>query len=148
MRSSTYNCNCKEVLGERLEFIHTSQACISGDSIIYLSRFIADNADELYNSGINNTYTTWDNGLSFSYTTNNQKLSFSGEAIARKIYNVPNENSFVYKYVLNVDLQLNKNQRLTFSYGKDFENHITKNSNVIGSINFVAGLFNQKKFTN
>jgi hypothetical protein len=127
--------------------INTDTSGKSYFSFIALSRLIANNYDELYKSGTNEKYTTWDNGLRIVYTTNNQKLSFSGEAIARKLYNVQSSNSFAYKYLANIDFQVSKNQRLTFSYGKDFENHITKDSNVIGYINFVAGIFNSKTFT-
>lgn len=114
-------------------------------SFLGLSRFIVANADELYKSGTNNRFDTWDNALRIAYTTNNQRFTISGEGIARKLFDVTAGRSFVYKYLLNIELHVGKNRILTFSYGKDFENHITKDGNVIGYLNFVTGLFNQKK---
>jgi hypothetical protein len=113
-------------------------------SVIAMSRLIADNNDELYKSGVDDKYTTWDNGLKVAYTTSDQRFSIGGEALARKLFNVQSGKSFVWKYTVNVDFRVGKNQRLTLSYGKDFENHITKDGNVIGYINFVAGLFNKR----
>ena len=126
--------------------LNTDTAGKSYLSFILLSRLIADNADELFKSGSNTKLTTWDNGLRVAYTTNNQKLSFSGEGLARKIFNESGD-AFVYKYSMSIDVRVSKNQRLTLSYGKDFNNHVTKDGNIFGYINFIAGLFNSKTFT-
>lgn len=117
-------------------------------SIIALSRFIANNADELYKSGNSEKHTTWDNGLKLAFTTADQKFSLSGEAIRRDFLKINTGQTFVYKYVFNIDWAVAKNARLTLSYGRDFSNHLTKDGNVIGFINFVKGLFNKKPISN
>jgi len=99
----------------------------------------------LYKSGVDERYSSWDNGVRLAFNTASQKFSFSGEFISRKLFNTPSTGKdFVIKYLLSVDLQLGKNQRLSFTYGRDFENRITKDGNVIGLLNFVTGFFNKK----
>src|SRR4030095_997585 len=116
-------------------------------SILGLSRLVIDNADELYKSGVDERYTTWDNGVRLAFNTANQKFSFSGEIISRKLFNTSSAGSdFVTKYLLSADFQIGKNQRLAFTYGRDFENRITKEGNVIALLNFVTGFFNKKTF--
>ena len=113
-------------------------------SVLGLSRYIHDNADELYKSGVNNRFSTWDNGLRLAYTTRNEFFRVSAEGISRKLFDVDAGEDFVFKYLLNLELHVGKNKQLTFSYGKDFANHITREGNVVGYINFVMGLFNKK----
>lgn len=112
-------------------------------SVLMLSRFIYDNADEWYKAGNTKRYNTFDNGLRLAYTSSNQKFLLSAEAISRKLFNT-SSSSFVYKYLLNAQWAVGFNQVLTFSYGRDFNNHITKDGNVIGYLNFVQGLFTKK----
>jgi hypothetical protein len=116
-------------------------------SILALSRLIIDNADELYSSGNDTRYTSWDNGARLVFNTANQKFSISGEIISRRLFNTPSGASSVFKYLISAELQVGKNQRLSFTYGKDFENHITKDGNVIGLLNFVTGFFSKKTIT-
>jgi hypothetical protein len=117
-------------------------------SILGLSRLVIDNADELYKSGVNERYTSWDNGVRLGFNTASQKFAFSGEIISRRLFNTPSAGKkVVTKYLFSVELQIGKNQRLSFSYGRDFENRITKDGNVIGLLNFVTGFFNKKTFT-
>lgn len=113
-------------------------------SVFLLSRFIYNNADEWYKAGNTNLYNTFDNGLKFSYATASQKFLFSAEAVSRKLYKTDAAKTFVYKYLLNVQWAVGVNQVLTFTYGKDFNNHITRDGNVIGYLNFVQGLFSRK----
>jgi hypothetical protein len=102
----------------------------------------------LYKSGVDERYTSWDNGLRLVFNTANQKFSISGEIISRKLFNPPSTGrSFVTKYLLSAELQIGKNQRLSFTYGRDFENRITKEGNVIGLLNFATGFFSKKNFT-
>lgn len=116
-------------------------------SILALSRLIVNNADELYKSGSDKRYTSWDNGVRLAFNTTNQKFTISGEIVSRHLFNTQTGNSSVSKYIVSAELQVGKNQRLSFSYGKDFENHITKDGNVIGLLNFVTGFFNKKTIT-
>lgn len=117
-------------------------------SILGLSRIVINNADELYKAGKNERYTAWDNGVRLAFNTTNQKFTFSGEVISRKLFNTPSVGKdFVTKYLFSTELQIGKNQRLSFTYGRDFENRITKDGNVIGLLNFVTGFFGKKTFT-
>ena len=113
-------------------------------SVYMLSRFIYNNADEWYKSGNTKSYNTFDNGLRIAYTSSNQKILISAEATSRKLFKTNSSSSFVYKYLLNAQWAIGFNQVLTFSYGRDFNNHITKDGNVIGYLNFVQGLFTKK----
>lgn len=115
-------------------------------SFFLLSRFIHNNADEWYKSGNTTLYNTFDNGLKLSYATASQKFLFSAEAVSRKLYKTDAAKTFVYKYLVNVQWAVGVNQVLTFTYGKDFNNHITRDGNVIGYLNFVHGLFSKKSF--
>lgn len=123
----------------------TDSADQSYFSILGLSRLVIDNADELYRAGKNERYTAWDNGIRLAFNTTSQKLSFSGEIISRRLFNTPTSGAkFVTKYLFSTELQIGKNQRLSFTYGRDFENRITKDGNVIGLLNFVTGFFGKK----
>lgn len=127
--------------------LKTDTADNSYFSILGLSRLVIDNADELYKSGVDERYTTWDNGLRLAFNTTNQKFTFSGEIISRRLFNTPSAGKdFVTKYLLSAEFQVGKNQRLSFTYGRDFENRITKDGNVIGLLNFVTGFFSKKTF--
>ncbi len=113
-------------------------------SMLLLSRFIYDNVDEWYKSGNIKNYNTFDNGLRVAYTSSNQKFLISAEAISRKLFKTTASSSWVYKYLLNAQWAFGFNQVLTFTYGRDFNNHLTKDGNVIGYLNFVQGLFSKK----
>jgi len=116
-------------------------------SVLGLYRLVIDNADEFYKSGVNERYTSWDNGVRLAFNTASQKFTFSGEIISRRLFNTSSAGkNFVIKYLLSAELQLGKNQRLSFTYGRDFENRVTKDGNVIGLLNFVTGFFNKKTF--
>lgn len=113
-------------------------------SFFLFSRFVYKNADEWYKSGNTTLYNTFDNGIKLSYATASQKFLVSAEALGRKLYNTDAAKTFVYKYLVNVQWAVGMNQVLTFTYGKDFNNHITRDGNVIGYLNFVQGLFARK----
>ena len=127
--------------------LKTDTADNSYFSVLGLSRLVMNNADELYKSGVDERYASWDNGLRLAFNTTNQKFTFSGEIISRRLFNTPSAGKdFVTKYLLSAELQIGKNQRLSFTYGRDFENRITKEGNVIGLLNFVTGFFSKKTF--
>lgn len=144
-RSSLTNSSVWMTIG--YDGFKTDSADNSYFSIIGLSRLVINNADELYKAGKNERYTAWDNGVRLAFNTTSQKFTFSGEIISRRLFNTTTTGAkSVMKYLLSAELQIGKNQRLSFTYGRDFENRITKEGNVIGLLNFVTGFFGKKTF--
>lgn len=144
-RSSLTNSSVWMTIG--YDGFKTDSADNSYFSIIGLFRLVINNADELYKAGKNERYTAWDNGVRLAFNTTSQKFTFSGEIISRRLFNTTTAGAkSVMKYLLSAELQIGKNQRLSFTYGRDFENRITKEGNVIGLLNFVTGFFGKKTF--
>ncbi|WP_449401612.1 hypothetical protein [Chryseobacterium wanjuense] len=63
----------------------------------------------------------------------------SGECIYRSILNKSDYESS-WKFLLNFEYEVAKNQRLTFSFGRDFDGEYKKDGNVIVALNLLIGL--------
>jgi hypothetical protein len=84
--------------------------------------------------------STFDSGLRLIYKEmKKQKLSISTEALYRSVLNEKEINPS-WRVVLNTTYDLGENQVLSFAFGKDFDNTLIKEDNLIASLNYIIGL--------
>lgn len=115
-------------------------------SVLEIARYLY-NPKEAYadpnNILKNNNLSTFDFGVRILFGTKDTKFTFGGELIYRSIINndaVPSS----YRYSLNADYQVGKNQLISFTFGRDFDGTITKSGNLLAALNFVMGFGNTK----
>ncbi|KFF21271.1 hypothetical protein IW22_09780 [Chryseobacterium sp. JM1] len=86
---------------------------------------------------------TLDMGSRLIFKLLDERFLMSGECIYRSILNTSDFESS-WKYVLNFEYEVAKNQRLTFSFGRNFEGEYEKKGNLIVALNLLVGLGNFK----
>jgi len=87
--------------------------------------------------------STLDTGGRIAYSKSQSKFSCSIEAIYRSVLN-GNAIDPSWKMIFNADYALFKNQKLTFSFGRDFDGTISKDGNLIAALTLIAGFGNKK----
>lgn len=88
----------------------------------------------------NKNISTFDSGFRLIYKEmEKQKLSISTEGIYRSVLN-KNAIDPSWRVVLNASYDLGDNQVLTLTFGKDFDNSLIKEDNLITSLNYIIGL--------
>jgi len=145
---STFNQSYLSKFATWLTFGYEGQ---NGNNIMFLLRYSA-NFNRFYKNDLNLIVKDidmgdLDMGLRF-YKDFSDKLTISAEYINR----LPFYNDAVYlsnhvsspsrtdKYDFSVNYKIGKNQNLSFTYGKNFDNTITKSGNLIAAVNFMIGL--------
>lgn len=104
-------------------------------------KVFADNKKVLKNADIQ----TLDYGIRFDFSNKeNSRFSFNGEYIYRSVLNTT-EIKPTCRFTLNANYEVKKNNLLTFSFGRDFDNKIYKDGNVIAALNFISGFGNPQK---
>ena len=90
-----------------------------------------------------NNLNTFDTGIRLLFDTKDSKFSFSGEVVYRSILN----NTVIdpsYRYTINTDYKVGKNQLISFVFGRDFDGTINKSGNLLAALNFIMGFGNSK----
>ena len=83
--------------------------------------------------------STFDSGFRLIYKEQaKQKLSISTEGLYRSVLN-KNSIDPSWRVVLNASYDLGKNQVLTLTFGKDFDNSLIKDGNLITALNYIIG---------
>jgi len=117
----------------------------SGLSLLGIARFIR-NPDALFADefGVVNSddLSIFDFGLKILYARD--KFVFSFEGIGQSVSGDSSIESGT-KYLINSEYTLSKNMRLSLTFGKDFNNMITKQGNVISTLNFLMGFGSKRK---
>ncbi len=92
---------------------------------------------------VSQNINTYDVGLRYVYSTKDNKFNAGLEAIYRSYQNkIKTEDT--WKLVFNADYAIYKNQKLSFSFGKDFNGTVTKSGNLIAALSFIQGLGNRR----
>ena len=86
---------------------------------------------------------TFDMGSRLILKLFDERFLLSGECMYRSILNKSDFDAS-WKYLLNFEYELTKNQRLTFSFGKDFNGNYEKKGNLIVALNLLVGLGKMK----
>jgi hypothetical protein len=90
-----------------------------------------------------NSLSTFDTGMRLLFNSKNNKFSFGGELIYRNILNASVTTSS-YRYAINTDYEVGKNQIISFVFGRDFNGAINKSGNLLAALNFIIGFGNAK----
>ena len=87
--------------------------------------------------------STFDTGMRLLFNSKNNKFTFGGELIYRSILNAAVTTSS-YRYAINSDYEVGKNQIISFVFGRDFNGTINKSGNLLAALNFIIGFGNGK----
>ncbi|MCW3167411.1 hypothetical protein OMO38_02615 [Chryseobacterium sp. 09-1422] len=89
-------------------------------------------------------FSTFDAGVKYEYSPKDSKFTGSFEGLYRSFISGSNLKP-TWKCVLNLDYAIFPNQHLTLSLGKDFDNNMIKNGNVIAGLSFLSGIGTKRK---
>lgn len=116
-----------------------------GFALLGLARYLY-NPDKIFalDNQINDidNISTFDAGARLAYSKPQSKFSFSFESIYRSVLSSDTIDPS-WKMILNTDYSLFKNQKLTFSFGRDFDGTISKDGNLVAALSFIAGFGNK-----
>ncbi|MBL1222137.1 hypothetical protein JET18_14895 [Chryseobacterium sp. L7] len=109
-------------------------------TLIFMARYLYNPETPLANPELKKeNLHTLDMGSRLVFKLFDEKFLLSGECIYRSILNKSDFESS-WKYLLNFEYELAKNQRLTFSFGRNFEGEYEKKGNLIVALNLLVGL--------
>lgn len=109
-------------------------------TLIFIVRYLYNPDSPLANPELKKeNLHTLDMGSRLVFKLFDEKFLMSGECIYRSILNKSDLESS-WKYVLNFEYEVAKNQRLTFSFGRNFEGEYEKKGNLIVALNLLIGL--------
>lgn len=109
-------------------------------SLIFITRYLYNPDSPLANPELKKeNLHTLDMGSRYVLNFFNKKFLLSGECIYRSILNKSDYESS-WKMLLNFEYEVAKNQRLTFSFGRDFSGTYNKDGNVIAALNLLVGI--------
>ncbi|PIF43281.1 hypothetical protein CLU96_0185 [Chryseobacterium sp. 52] len=109
-------------------------------TLIFMARYLYNPETPLANPELKKeNLHTFDMGSRLVLKLANERFLISGECIYRSILNKSDFESS-WKYVLNFEYEVAKNQRLTFSFGRNFEGEYEKKGNLIVALNLLVGL--------
>ena len=92
----------------------------------------------------NKNISTFDMGSRVLYATKDDKFEFSFESVYRSVLS----SSIVkpsWRLNFSAEYDLGFNQKLSFTFGRDFDGVVSKGGNLITALNFIAGFGNKKK---
>jgi len=111
----------------------------NGSSVLGLARYLY-NPDEIFAlDNVKNdvaNLSTFDTGLRFIYSKG--KFGGGAEAIYRSILSSGTIKPS-WRLVANADYALNDNQKIIFSFGRNFDGTITKNGNLVAALTLLFG---------
>lgn len=123
----------------------------NGNNVMFLARYAA-NMNRFYKNDLNQLVRDidigdLDLGIRF-YRDFTDKLTLSFEYINRLPFysetnyaaNNVSTPSRTDKYDFSLNYKVGKNQNLSFTYGKNYDNTVTKSGNLIAAVNFMIGL--------
>ena len=87
--------------------------------------------------------TTIDAGLRYIYSRSQSKFSASLEAIYRSVLSSETIEPS-WRLVFNAEYAIWQNQKLTFSFGRNFDGTVTKDGNLIATLTFLTGFGNRR----
>jgi hypothetical protein len=87
--------------------------------------------------------STLDGGLRLVYSGPQSKFSASAEGIYRSVLSSNTINPS-WRVVFNADYAIFQNQKLTFSFGRNFDHTVSRDGNLIAALTFLAGFGNNR----
>lgn len=125
-------------------FGHTG---IKGGSILFLVRYLY-NPNKIFalSDAVNkkvSDISTLDFGGRYIYSNSDSKFTCSAEAIYRSALS-SSTISPSWRLIFNADYALWQNQKLTFSFGRNFDGVVSKDGNLVAALGFLIGLGNNR----
>ncbi|HEY1195180.1 hypothetical protein [Flavobacterium sp.] len=115
-------------------------------SLLGLVRYLY-NPDKIFalENQVNNidNVSTLDTGVRYIIGKSQSKFNCSVEVIYRSVLS-PNTIDSSWRLMLNADYAILKNQKLTFSFGRNYDGTTTKDGNLIAALGFVVGFGNER----
>lgn len=87
--------------------------------------------------------STLDAGIRYIFGKSQSKFNCSIEAIYRSALSQDSINSS-WRFIANADYAILKNQKLTFSFGRNYDGTTTKDGNLIAALGLVVGFGNNR----
>ncbi|CAD0007051.1 hypothetical protein [Flavobacterium chungangense] len=87
--------------------------------------------------------STLDTGIRYIFGKSQSKFNCSIEAIYRSALSQDSINSS-WRFIANADYAILKNQKLTFSFGRNYDGTTTKDGNLIAALGLVVGFGNNR----
>lgn len=136
--SAIYNAGIWTVLGYTIPK--------AGTPLLLVRYMFNPEAEWLTNSGFEKSgdFSTLDMGLKYQFSPQNSKFTGGLEGIYRSFVTGADLNPS-WKLLANANYSVWPNQVLTFTFGKDFDNHIVKQGNVIAVLSFLSGIGTKRK---
>jgi hypothetical protein len=115
-------------------------------SALFLARLL-HNPDKIFaNDNAVNTIgniTTFDFGGRYVYSKPQSKFNASLEGVYRSVLS-SNTIKPSWRIIFNADYSIWQNQKLTFSFGRDFDGTVTKDGTLIAALSFLTGFGNKR----
>jgi hypothetical protein len=135
--SSVYNAGFWQTFG------YTGK---KGSSFLGLIRFLY-NPEKIFalndSTNVFDNISTLDGGFRYVYSKPTSKFSGSVEAIYRSVLS-SNTIDPSWRIVANVDYAIFENQKLGFTFGRNFDGTITKNNNLVAALTLLTGFGNKR----
>jgi hypothetical protein len=113
-------------------------------SALFMVRYLYSPQTALINPELNpDDFHSVDFGGRMVLTALQKKLLISAEGIYRAVINDAIANSS-WRLMVNAEYEIGINQKITFSFGRNFDGGTYKGGNVVGAINLLFGLGNQR----
>jgi hypothetical protein len=117
-----------------------------GHSFLFLVRYLY-NPDQIFAkdnapNDIGNI-STLDNGFKYAYSRSQSKFNCSIEAIYRSVLS-SNTVDPSWRLIVNADYSIWQNQKLTFSFGRNFDGAISEDGNLVAALSFLTGFGNKR----
>jgi hypothetical protein len=87
--------------------------------------------------------STFDAGARYIYSNLESRFNGSIEAVYRSVLSSQTIDPS-WRLAMNVEYSIWKNQKLTFTFGRDFNGTITKDGTLIATLNFLTGFGNKR----
>ncbi len=117
-----------------------------GHSFLFLIRYLY-NPDQIFakENAINDigNISTLDGGFKYAYSQSQSKFNCSIETIYRSVLSSDTIDPS-WRLIVNADYAIWQNQKLTFSFGRNFDGTITKDGNLIAALTFLTGFGNKR----
>lgn len=118
----------------------------TGSSFLFLVRFL-HNPNQIFaaDNAANDMgdISTLDGGFKYAFSKSQSKFNCSVESIYRSVLT---ENTIdpSWRLLLNADYAIWQNQKLTFSFGRNFDGAVTKDGNLVAALTFLTGFGNKR----
>ncbi|BAV10081.1 hypothetical protein [Filimonas lacunae] len=117
-----------------------------GSSLLGIVRYLYNPSQVFAKDNEPNTeekLSTLDYGVRYIYANEASKFSASMEALYRSVVSGSSIKPS-WRLIFNADYAIWKNQKLTFSFGRNFDGVVSKGGNLVAALSFLTGFGNKR----